>query len=376
MRLGIGCTALARGQLSGHVDGIGTYTTELLKYGPSQHSEESPLRVVFGKKFAAAMPAGYALPMVYSAAAATAALTGLPFLGAGKLESKIDLFHATDHYIPKLRRTPVVATIMDVIGIRHPEWVNPSLRHFKNALFKKAVGWADQIITISDYSAADIADWLGTGAPKITSIPLGVSEDYFQSVPAALRAETLARYDLQPGYFIAVGTLQPRKNVARIIQAHALLPAAMRKQHPLVVVGQNGWRTDELMLALAQLEADGFGRWLKYVPRQDLFALLQSAQALVFPSLYEGFGLPVLEGFASGIPVITSNTTSLPEVTGDAALLVNPVSIEEISHAMLQMIEQPEMRSSLIAKGLLQAEKFTWQQTAQRTLAVYRSMGV
>ena len=376
MRLGIGCTALARGQLSGHVDGIGTYTTELLKYGSSQSSEEPPLRVVFGKKFAAAMPSSYALPMVYSAAAATAAMTGLPFLGAGKLESKIDLFHATDHYIPKLRRTPVVATIMDVIGIRHPEWVNPSLRHFKNALFRKSVGWADQIITISDYSANDIADWLGNSAPKITSIPLGVSEDYFQTVPAGEKVQTLAKYDLQPGYFIAVGTLQPRKNVARIIQAHALLPSAMRKQHPLVVVGQNGWRTDELMLALAQLEADGVGRWLKYVPRQDLFALLQCAQALVFPSLYEGFGLPVLEGFASAIPVITSNTTSLPEVTGDAALLVNPLSIEEISHAMLQMIEQPEVRASLISKGLMQAEKFTWQQTAQRTLEVYRSMGV
>lgn len=376
MRLGIGCTALARGQLSGHVDGIGTYTTELLKYGPSQHSEESPLRVVFGKKFAVAMPSSHALPMVYSAAAATAALTGLPFLGAGKLESKIDLFHATDHYIPKLRHTPVVATIMDVIGIRHPEWVNPSLRHFKNALFKKAVGWADQIITISDYSASDITDWLGNRAPKITTIPLGVSEDYFRIVSADIKVQTLAKYDLQPGYFIAVGTLQPRKNVTRMIQAHALLPVAMRQRHPLVVVGQNGWRTDELMVTLAQLEAEGFGRWLKYVPRQDLFALLQSAQALVFPSLYEGFGLPVLEGFASGIPVITSNTTSLPEVVGDAAIVVNPLSVEEISHAMLQMIEQPETRSSLIRKGLVQAEKFTWQQTAQRTQDVYRGMGV
>lgn len=376
MRLGIGCTALARGQLSGHVDGIGTYTVELLKYGPSRDSEESPLRVVFGKKFAAAMPSSCALPMVYSAAAATAAITGLPFLGASKLESKIDLFHATDHYIPKLRRTPVVATIMDVIGIRHPEWVNPSLRQFKNALFRRAVGWADQIITISDYSATDIADWLGSSGPRITSIPLGVSEAYFQTVPTDIKAQTLIKYALQPGYFIAVGTLQPRKNVARIIQAHALLPAAMRRQHPLVVVGQNGWRTDELMVALAQLEADGFGRWLKYVPRQDLFALLQSAQALVFPSLYEGFGLPVLEGFASGIPVITSNTTSLPEVAGDAAVMVNPESVDEISQAMQQMVEQPEMRSTLISKGLIQAEKFTWQQTAQRTLEVYRSMGV
>ena len=374
MKLGIGCTALARGLLSGHMDGIGTYTTELLKHGHSSNGEGAPVRVVFGRKFSEALPDGYALPMVYSAAAATSAVTGLPFLGAAGLESNIDLFHATDHYIPKLHRTPVVATIMDVIGIRHPEWVNPSLRHFKNALFKKAVGWADQIITISDYSAADIADWLGASAPKITSIPLGVSDDYFKPVAEDIKAATMAKYDLRPGYFISVGTLQPRKNVARIIQAHALLPVDIRKLHPLVVVGQNGWRTDELMVTLAQLEADGFGHWLKYVPRQDLFALLQCAQSLVFPSLYEGFGLPVLEGFASGIPVITSNTTSLPEVVGDAAVMVNPLSIEEIAHAMLQMVEQPEMRNSLINKGLMQAGKFTWQQTAQRTQDVYRGM--
>ena len=377
IRLGIGCTALTRGQLSGHVDGIGTYSNELLlKYGYSQNSEESPVRVVFGKKFASNMRANYALPMGYSAAAATAVVTGLPFLGSGKLESKIDLFHATDHYIPKLRRTPVVATIMDVIGIRHPEWVSPNLRHLKNLLFRKAVSWADQIITISDYSANDIANWLGNSAPRITSIPLGVSEDFFQTVSQDNKEKTLAKYDVQPGYFIVVGTLQPRKNVARIIQAHALLPSAVRKHHPLVVVGQNGWRTNELMLALAQLEVDGFGRWLKYVPRQDFFALLQSAQALVFPSLYEGFGLPVLEGFASGIPVITSNTTSLPEVAGDAALLVNPESIDEISHAMQQMIEQTEARALLISKGLLQSKKFTWQRTAEHTREVYRCMGL
>lgn len=374
MRLGIGCTALARGLLSGHMDGIGTYTTELLKHSLTTKGEGVPVRVVFGRKFAQAIPDGYALPMVYSAAAATSAATGLPFLGAAGLESNIDLFHATDHYIPRLHGTPVVATIMDVIGIRHPEWVNPSLRSFKNALFKKAVGWADQIITISDYSAADIADWLGASAPEITSIPLGVSDDYFKPVAADIKAATLAKYDLRPGYFIAVGTLQPRKNVARIIQAHALLPVNVRKQHPLVVVGQNGWRTDELMVTLAQLEADGFGHWLKYVPRQDLFSLLQCAQSLVFPSLYEGFGLPVLEGFASGIPVITSNTTSLPEVVGDAAVMVNPVSTEEIAHAMLQMVEQPEMRNSLINKGLIQAGKFTWQQTAERTQDVYRGI--
>lgn len=382
MRLGLGCTALARGRLSGHVDGIGVYTSELLKYVNSSagltnadHGVNNQVQcTVFGKKYGAALPTACTLPMVYSAAAATSAAIGLPFLGAASLERQIDLFHATDHYIPKLRNTPVVATIMDVIGIRHPEWVNPSLRSFKNALFRKTVGWADQIITISNYSAADIADWLGAQAPKITAIPLGVSEDYFQPISQEDKNNVLSQYQLRPGYFISVGTLQPRKNVERIIQAHALLPSSVRTEHPLVVVGQNGWRTDDLIQTLSQLEQDGYGRWLKYVPRKDIFALLQSAHALVFPSLYEGFGLPVLEGFASGIPVITSNTSSLPEVAGDAASLVNPSSVEEIAHAMLQLVEQTDLRNTLIQKGLLQVNKFSWAETARRTSEVYREM--
>ncbi|HRH04263.1 MAG TPA: glycosyltransferase family 1 protein [Burkholderiaceae bacterium] len=382
MRLGLGCTALARGRLSGHVDGIGVYTSELLKYVNSSAGltnadhgvNNQVLCTVFGKKYGAALPTACTLPMVYSAAAATSAAIGLPFLGAASLERQIDLFHATDHYIPKLRNTPVVATIMDVIGIRHPEWVNPSLRSFKNALFRKTVGWADQIITISNYSAADIADWLGTQAPKITAIPLGVSEDYFKPIAQEDKNSVLNQYQLRPGYFISVGTLQPRKNVERIIQAHALLPSSVRTEHPLVVVGQNGWRTDDLIQSLSQLEQDGYGRWLKYVPRKDIFALLKSAHALVFPSLYEGFGLPVLEGFASGIPVITSNTSSLPEVAGEAASLVNPNSVEEIAHAMLQLVEQTDLRNTLIQKGSLQVNKFSWAETARLTSDVYREM--
>jgi len=382
MKLGLGCTALARGLLSGHMDGIGVYTSELLKYdntntnpfGANQGDATQTLCTVFGKKFGQALPESCNLPMVYSAAAATSAATGLPFLGASNLERQIDLFHATDHYIPKLRNTPVVATIMDVIGIRHPEWVNPSLRRFKNALFRKTVGWADQIITISNFSAADIADWMGAQTPKITAIPLGVSEDYFKPVAQDLKSKVLNQYNLKPGYFISVGTLQPRKNIERIIKAHALLPAPIRTEHPLVVVGQNGWRTDDLIQSLSKLEQDGYGRWLKYVPRKDIFALLQSAHALVFPSLYEGFGLPVLEGFASGVPVITSNTSSLPEVAGDAAVLVNPRSVEEIAQSMQQLVEQADYRNTLIQKGLLQANRFSWSETARQTRMVYQAM--
>lgn len=371
VKLGIGCSVLAKGQRSGHLDGIGTYTSELLNSFRNTEAVTDLRRVVFGSQLALGSSGYQALPIRYSVSALLSAMSGLAFPGASVLEHEIDVFHATDHLIPKLRHTPVIATVMDVIGMRHPEWVNPTLRTLKNKLFTKATTWAQHLITISDFSAADIADCLGTDRAKITAIPLGVDEQYFKVVPEVDRNAILARYALRPGYFVFVGTLQPRKNVSRIIAAHATLPEAMRRQHPLVVVGQNGWRTDELLHELSALEASGYGRWLQYVPRADIFSVLQAAHALVFPSLYEGFGLPVLEAFASRIPVITSNTTSLPEVAGDAARLVDPESIESIADAMKASITNNHERSTVIEKGIAQARRFTWQRTAERTLAAY-----
>ena len=339
MNVGIGCTVLAKGKRLGHIDGIGTYTSELLKRYGQMVGDDHFQPVVFGRNLMPLMPGAHALPLPYNAAALLAAAIGTAFPGAGALGEKIDLFHATDHHVPRLNGTPVVATIMDVIGVRHPEWVSPRLRGVKNRLFAKASGWAQRIITISDFSARDIADCLGMDPSRIVSIPLGVDEAYFNIVEDAQRQSVLQRYGLHPGYFIFVGTLQPRKNVERILAAHEALPPSYRRAHPLVIAGQQGWRSEALRQGLADLERTGFGRWLNYVPRADIFALLQSAQALVFPSLYEGFGLPVLEGFASRIPVITSNTTSLPEVAGDAALMVNPESVEQIAEAMRRCIE-------------------------------------
>jgi glycosyltransferase involved in cell wall biosynthesis len=370
-RLGLGATALAHSQLSGHADGIGTYSSELLSHFQHAATDFSTTPLVFGRRYAGVLPASQAFPWVYSASTALAAVSKLPFRGAAKIEAGIDLFHSTDHYIPRLKKTPVVATIMDVIGIRHPEWVNPQLRQLKNALFKKAAGWADHIITISQFSANDLADALGIATERITSIGLGVNPAFFDQLAADVKAEVLQRYALKPGFFLVVGTLQPRKNVERIVQAHAMLPMALRKAHPLVVVGQEGWRSEQLRGQLAALQAQGCGQWLKYVPRSDLYAFLQSAQALLFPSLYEGFGLPLLEGFAAQVPVIASNTTSLPEVAGDAALLIDPLRADALADAMQSTIDRVGERANWIAKGLVQAQRFSWQETARQTMAVY-----
>ncbi len=180
MRLGIGCTALARSLVSGHADGIGHYTKELLGNFNCADGLRPAMPVVFGRRLARALPDSFALPLPYPLAAGMAAFSGFPFAGASSLEQQIDVFHAPDHHIPKLGRVPVVATIMDVIGLRHPEWVNPSLRRMKNHVFRRATGWAQRIVTISDFSAEDIRECLNIAPGKIVSIPLGVDESFFR----------------------------------------------------------------------------------------------------------------------------------------------------------------------------------------------------
>ena len=372
LRVGVGCTALAKSKRNQYADGIAIYTEELLKFLPLS-TTSSPLQVeqvVCGKKLQPFLPASLALSHPYEIASLVSALTATSFKGGLDLEKKIDLFHSTDHYIPKLKNIPVVATIHDVIGQKHPEWVNPQFRAAKNALFKKTALWADHIITISEFSKKDITEVLNIPAEKISVVAQGVNPDFFQQISDSEKEAVLKKYRLNKGFFVMVGTLQPRKNIIRAIQAHALLPSAIRKQHPLVVIGQEGSRTEAIKQALQQHEQNGDGRWLQYVPRADLFALLQSAQALLFPSLYEGFGLPVLEGFASQIPVIAANTTSIPEVAQDAAFLVDPLDIHDIGVAMKHSLEQNN--SKKIQRGLLLAQAFSWLTTAQKTAQIYQ----
>ena len=378
MRIGFGATALAKGIVSGHVDGIGVYTRSLLEELDKLNSEKTIVNFGRCKAFADhnLFPGHLAscLPLPYTAATALSCLTSLSFPGSNKLQSKIDLFHAPDHYIPRLGRIPVVATVMDAIPFVHPEWVSKRLRVFKNAAFRQMARSAQQIITISEYSKADIVHYFGIPAERISVTHLGVNAVFAQPVAPDVKTAVLARYGLQPGFFIFVGTIQPRKNVARIIEAHRMLPEVIQKACPLVIVGRNGWGTDELLPELQALEARGCGRWLNYVTDAELHALLQSARALVYPSLHEGFGLPVLEGFAAGLPVISSNTTSIPEVAGDAALLVNPEHSAEIAAAMLQLAEDDALATDLVERGQRRVESFTWDNCLQQTVRVYKEL--
>lgn len=374
LRVALGATVLERARNSnGHLDGIGTYTAELLKHLGSAGVAAQPFAFE-GFRGTQVSGAVQSMPGSFAFNLARSTLTGMPFSGSADLARQFDVYHATDHHVPKLRQLPVVATVMDPIPLMHPEWTAVSHRALKNYLFRRSVQWADHYITISQFVIDDIAHYFRIPRERITAIELGVNEDFFVMLSEEARLAALHELGLRAPFFLFIGTLQPRKNIPRIIEAFRMLPLDMQRQCPLIVAGREGWSSTAERGALAELERDGTGRWLNYVTPQQKKALLQSARALVFPSLYEGFGLPVLEAFASGLPVITANTTSLPEVAGDAALMVSPLDAGEIAAAMRRLVEDETLWQTLQHAGRERARLFTWERTASRTADFYRSM--
>lgn len=368
LNIGFGVTVLNKS----HLDGIGVYTQEL--YNALKDQQDLKLyQMGFGKKDGIMSLA----PNYLSHALHYIIFNKRRyFCNNTQATEPIKLIHATDHYIPAFKNIPVVATIMDLIPFLYPHWVSSGLRGFKNYAFKKLIYSANHIITISKWSKKDLINVMGIDENKISVIPLGVNNAYFDRIEPKFCHTILQKYSLTPGFFLFIGTLQPRKNLHQLMDAHALLPVYLQQKHPLVIVGKMGWGVDNLIEKIKKMENIGTGKWLQHLPQQEVQALLQSALALVFVSLYEGFGLPVLEAFASQCPVIASNATSIPEVAGEAALLVNPADLYSIVHAMKNLINEPKVREDLVVKGLKQAKLFTWKQCARKTIDIYKKLSI
>lgn len=375
INVGFGVTILAKGLAGKGIDGIGHYTHELYKALQSTpyvdlttFSFNSPIEQNF-LGAATHQLSKYQIELAKSLVFPSCRMTSQ--LG----KSKVDIIHATDHIIPIVKGIPLVTTLMDAIPLSHPEWCNlDAIGKLKVQLWKKIAKRADHILTISKYSKSEIVRYFGIEPARISVVGLGVEQRFFLPILAEEKKRVLAKYGIKGKYFINIGTLQPRKNIDNLIEAMRLLPERVRKTYNLIVIGANGWKSEALVEKLKQAEEEGWCKWLSYIPDNDMRALLQSASLMVFPSLCEGFGLPILEAFASRVPVITSNTTSIPEVVGDAAILIDPLDPSDIASAMLEVVESKEMTNDLILKGFNRAKEMSWHRCAEETLDVYKSV--
>ncbi len=266
---------------------------------------------------------------------------------------------------------PAVTTIHDLSYLHYPRHHPKERIVFMEQQMPRTLRQATAIICDSAFVRHEIIDILGVPAANVFTVPLG-ADDAFQPYDPVVLQPLLARYQLtETPYLLVVATLEPRKNLLQTVKAYLRLPVMLRDRHPLVLVGAPGWLTEELQQYLEPLERAGQVRRLGYVVQEDLPLLYAGAFAFAYPSLYEGFGLPVLEAMACGVPVLTSDRSSLPEVAGDAALLVNPDDVDAITMGLEKLLTDTDWRSSAAEKGLRQARQFSWERCVEETVAVY-----
>lgn len=284
-----------------------------------------------------------------------------------------DLYHEPN-YLAWNFDGPLVISAHDISWVRYPE-AHPAERlHAMNTHFPESLRRANAVIVGSQFVRRELSEYFGVKDERIHVTPYGVSAEFYPRSEDESRP-LLARHGLQQGrYFLAVGTLEPRKNLITAIRAHASLPDALRNSYPLVLVGQRGWLNEELDAEIARAASKERVRWLGYVAEQDLPALTSAALATLYPSLYEGFGFPPLESMACATPVLASNRASIPEVLGDAGLMFEALDADAFAHGMMRLTQDPDWTADLRQRGLQQARRFSWQNTAEATEAVYRSV--
>jgi glycosyltransferase involved in cell wall biosynthesis len=230
-----------------------------------------------------------------------------------------------------------------------------------------------KIIAISENTKKDIMDCFGIEDEKIRVIYLGVDRQ-FSPQPDPNEADVLSKYNLPSGYILNVGTLEPRKNLLRLINAYKMVASTREPVPKLVIVGWQGWRNEDLGKLVRESGLADQVVLVGYVPDDDLPTLYRNATVFVYPSLYEGFGLPPLEAMACGTPVITSNVSSIPEVVGDAGILIDPYNTTEIARAIASVLNNEELRESLRTSGLVRSRLFNWDKTARETLKLYQEV--
>jgi glycosyltransferase involved in cell wall biosynthesis len=288
---------------------------------------------------------------------------------------RVRLFHATDFTLPPtLPGVPTLLTVHDLSFVRAPETATPVLKAYLDRVVPRSVRRATHVLADSQATKDDLIELYGTSPEKVTVLLSGVNAGFAPVTDEAVRRGVLQRYQIPDRpYVLSIGTVQPRKNYVRLMEAFAALGPAYDDIH-LVIAGGRGWLDSPIYRAVEDLKLADRVHFVGFARDEDLPALYSAAACLAYPSLYEGFGFPVLEAMACGTPVVTSNISSMPEVAGDAALLVDPYDVEAITEALRQLLDHEALRAELMSCGFEQAKQFTWQRAARQLGELYRRM--
>ena len=346
--------------------GIGNYTYNLLKaFVRLGHSDDVSVSVSKDQALIKGL-----LPQLNMVSGGHKYDKYLPLDRLG-LSKNFDVYHEPN-YVPRPFHGATVTTIFDMSYVLFPQY-HPWKRVQMLKFFENRMRSADKIVTASQSAKGEIMELLKVPEDKVVVTPLGVSTRFHPiHGDEALFQTVRKRYSLPEHFLLYVGTIEPRKNLERLIEALSIVKEKLGKSSvSLVLVGGKGWLNDPIYRRVQELGLLEDVTFTGYVSDEDLPLLYNMALAFVYPSLYEGFGLPPLEAMACGLPVITSKVSSLPEVVGDAGIMIDPCNIEHLSDAILQVLSSTELRKSLSDKGIKKASLFTWEKCARETLTVY-----
>ncbi|MCL6430952.1 MAG: glycosyltransferase family 4 protein [Anaerolineae bacterium] len=289
-----------------------------------------------------------------------------------RLFAGVDLFHATDHVLPRVTGVRTVFTLHDLTFLLYPQAHSLANRWYLTLMMPRFLRATGAVVAVSECTRRDAVRLYGLEEARVRVIYPGVGPQFHPADPGEVAA-VRRRYGLPERLILYVGTIEPRKNLPTLLRAYSTL-RQRGCEHRLAIVGREGWRCRGFWETLKELGLGGEVLTPGYVPDADLPGLYGAAEVFVFPSLYEGFGLPVLEAMACGVPVVCSAASSLPEVAGEAALLVSPGDVWALAAAIERVLDDSALRARLRAEGLARARRFTWEAAARATLEVYAGL--